>query len=295
VPWDLSDAVAAIGENVREDTEKGLVGGLIAGAFGGPGGIIGVGLAGAGLAFATSFVWNTVNQASLLADTLTYTPGQGYHWEGVSYFVGGQHAFTPLGNPLNNSDGTVSQSIKMFDGTTAVVNLQRGTMSVTGTAEADYMEGLSGRDTFHGGVGNDTIKGHDGADTLYGDAGADKIYGQSGNDKLYAGGDFGHDRMWGGEGDDTFYFNGHGNDKAMDVGYLFASLPHEGTSGLNTIVDADYDIGSGGGYWLRTLIDREGNEVHLQGALKQADGDPWSSAELNAVATALELDHVLNN
>src|SRR3954470_20054477 len=57
--------------------------------------------------------------------------------------------------------------------------------NLVGTAGADTISGLGGRDHLYGGAGNDTLLGGAGDDSLHGDAGADIMFGGAGNDDYY--------------------------------------------------------------------------------------------------------------
>jgi len=58
--------------------------------------------------------------------------------------------------------------------------------NLTGTAVADTISGLGGRDHLYGGAGNDTLLGGAGDDAMHGDAGADdSMFGGAGNDDYY--------------------------------------------------------------------------------------------------------------
>src|SRR5436190_23298661 len=57
--------------------------------------------------------------------------------------------------------------------------------NLTGTAAADTISGLGGRDHLYGGAGNDTLFGGDGDDAMHGDTVADIMFGGSGNDDYY--------------------------------------------------------------------------------------------------------------
>ncbi len=89
---------------------------------------------------------------------------------------------------------------------------------LSGTADADFLDGgdgadsilgRSGGDNLFGGAGNDTLQGELGNDTIDGGADADIVLGQQGNDSLVGGtgrdvliGSVGNDSVDGGDGDD---------------------------------------------------------------------------------------------
>lgn len=80
---------------------------------------------------------------------------------------------------------------------------------ISGTNEADSIQGGSGNNNISGLNGNDTLNGGGGNDTLGGDQDNDSLSGQSGDDKLI--GNQGRDFLDGGEGNDTLD-GGNGND-----------------------------------------------------------------------------------
>ncbi len=104
--------------------------------------------------------------------------------------------------------------------------------SVTGTAEADILDGTSypeflqaldgddtarghgGDDRLEGGEGNDRLEGGSGNDSLNGGAGDDRVSGGNGEDRLFGGDD--NDRLQGDNGSDTLD-GGAGDDLIMEV------------------------------------------------------------------------------
>ena len=64
------------------------------------------------------------------------------------------------------------------------VNSDRNANQLSGTPEADLIDGQSGDDSMIGGAGNDIIFGGAGNDTLKGEAGTDTLVGGGGNDIL---------------------------------------------------------------------------------------------------------------
>jgi len=81
--------------------------------------------------------------------------------------------------------------------------------TLTGTAEADWIDGFNGNDTLHGQGGDDFLFGRDGDDTLNGNDGDDFLVGGNGADKLNGGA--GNDMIFGGEGADVIN-GGDGDD-----------------------------------------------------------------------------------
>lgn len=74
------------------------------------------------------------------------------------------------------------------------------TATIVGNANANDIDGTSGRDVIVGRGGNDDIEGKGGNDVICGNRGADDIEGDRGDDRLYGG--RGHDEAEGGRGDD---------------------------------------------------------------------------------------------
>jgi len=104
-----------------------------------------------------------------------------------------------------------------------------GNDSITGTINADVVNGGAGNDTLYGRAGNDVINGSAGTDNLYGEAGNDMLDGGAGNDMLS-----------GGAGNDSFKFSGL--DQGIDAITDF-------TSGTDTIhvVGANFGLITGTG------------------------------------------------
>lgn len=96
------------------------------------------------------------------------------------------------------------------------------TLSFSGTADNDTIQGLSGADTIRGAGGNDYLYGGGGNDVLDGGAGNDYLYGdgiamQDNGDDVLDGG-AGNDYLSGGGGADTFVFGvGAGSDTVTDA------------------------------------------------------------------------------
>jgi len=86
-----------------------------------------------------------------------------------------------------------------------------------GTTGADRMFGLASADTLQGGAGADAIWGGDGTNRLEGGAGNDMLVGGSGRDRLEGGLD--DDRMEGGLGNDTYGVDSAGDVIAGEIGY----------------------------------------------------------------------------
>ncbi|MCG8066906.1 MAG: hypothetical protein JAY84_03520, partial [Candidatus Thiodiazotropha taylori] len=87
-----------------------------------------------------------------------------------------------------------------------------GNDAITGSNEADVLEGYAGDDQLRGSAGDDTLLGGDGNDRLYGDEGNDRlesgngydlVHGGQGDDHLIGGTQQGFDELHGEEGNDT--------------------------------------------------------------------------------------------
>ncbi|AUX26740.1 uncharacterized protein SOCEGT47_073100 [Sorangium cellulosum] len=107
--------------------------------------------------------------------------------------------------------GPLSTSPEMTADEVAYLVLYGGGTPVTGTYDADYLDGSAGQDLLYGMEGDDMLIGYEGDDGLYGDSGNDVLYGGSGKDELKGGA--GNDRLYGGAGGDSYLFMpGDGND-----------------------------------------------------------------------------------
>jgi Ca2+-binding RTX toxin-like protein len=84
-----------------------------------------------------------------------------------------------------------------------------GNNKITGNGGNDILIAGTGNDSFYGGDGDDTIQAGEGNDLLQGNAGQDSLVGHIGNDTLEGGA--GNDSLDAGEGADQL-FGGEGND-----------------------------------------------------------------------------------
>lgn len=87
------------------------------------------------------------------------------------------------------------------DGTLLVYAIGGGDDVLTGTVDADLIEGFGGNDTLTGLAGDDVLHGFDGNDSLFGNRGDDEIAGGFGDDYIEAG--LGDDLVYGGAGEDV--------------------------------------------------------------------------------------------
>lgn len=141
----------------------------------------------------------------------------------------------------SNSSGLLTINASGLTGTAALTmtaaptfTVATGTVSVTGSANADTLKGtVATAATVSGGAGNDNITGGTAADTLAGDAGNDAITGAGGNDTIT-----------GGEGNDTVTATvagtvsidgGAGNDNVNLAATLTASDVVAGGDGTDTL------------------------------------------------------------
>ncbi len=117
---------------------------------------------------------------------------------------------------LGTKGDTPDSPTELDDDLTGSINADR----IDGLGGNDLLSGDAGNDTLNGNAGNDTLDGGDGADQLVGSAGADQISGGAGNDILTGGtgddtltGGAGDDQLFGIEGNNRFiYTAGDGND-----------------------------------------------------------------------------------
>jgi len=120
-----------------------------------------------------------------------------------------------VANFTSNSSGLFTVNASGLTGTTGLTmgaaptfSVATGTLSVTGSANADTLLGAAASaSTLVGGAGNDTITGGTAADSITGDAGNDQITGAGGNDTVS-----------GGEGNDTIDVSGAAGTVSVDGG-----------------------------------------------------------------------------
>lgn len=141
-------------------------------------------------------------------------------------------------DPLNTSSIT---TFRFADRTFTLAELLDIGFDLTGTADADLIQGtallerinvLGGDDTVSAGAGNDIVDGGTGNDSLDGGVGNDQLLGNSGNDTLAGGlgtdvlnGGADEDALSGGSGVDTYVFDvGFGADRITDSGQNIAKF-----------------------------------------------------------------------
>ncbi len=117
-----------------------------------------------------------------------------------------------------------------------------GRDTITGSADADYIDAARSNDSVLGGNGNDTILGGVGRDTLEGEGGNDSILGGNGDDSLTGGA--GNDTLNGQAGIDTLV-GGAGNDRYIYDGSAdsFVELAGQGTDQVNASASFSLTIG----------------------------------------------------
>jgi Ca2+-binding RTX toxin-like protein len=140
--------------------------------------------------------------------------------------------------------------------------------NLTGSSQADTLQGNNATNVLKGGDGGDSLAGLGGADTLDGGADADSLNGGGGNDTLIGGA--GSDTMNGGTGNDTFVFAaGFGND-------TIAGFDHNVAGGGQDLLDisafgiaaadfvAEVSIVTDATGTMVTIVD-SGDTIHLAG------------------------------
>ncbi|MCU0800514.1 MAG: CAP domain-containing protein [Rhodobacteraceae bacterium] len=125
---------------------------------------------------------------------------------------------------MNGSTFNSSASIWLSLGINNANLLGNMTMSASGNANGNvingngafnYVYGYDGNDVVNGAGGNDAVWGGNGDDRVWGGTGDDRLWGDAGNDILW--GETGHDGMNGGAGSDVFIFaNTWGRDVVED-------------------------------------------------------------------------------
>ena len=113
------------------------------------------------------------------------------------------------------------------------------TVTILGTAAAEFIVGTAGPDVILGGDGNDVIRGLEGSDTICGGRDDDDIYGGAGNDIGYGGP--GNDRLSGMNGFD--WLNGQdGNDHVRGGASSDTLVGEGGKDFLDAVVNDDGSV-----------------------------------------------------
>ena len=191
----------------------------------------------------------------------------------------------------NSNYGTV-ESIIFADGTTWNYAAVAGLLTYEGTANAEYLYGLTGvANRINGLGGNDQISGADMNDTLNGGDGDDVLYGNAGNDTLIGG--LGADNLQGGLGDDVYQFNaGDGADTVLDNANsgtdtlrLGAGITAQNTQiGRNTNNDLVLSFGGGHSVTISGYFYNNSNDGRIEN-ITFADGTVWNYAAVAALLT----------
>ena len=127
----------------------------------------------------------------------------------------------------------------------------RGEDSLTGSSQADLIQGDTENDSLYGGGGGDTLSGNDDDDSLAGASGADRLDGGNDADAIFGGAD--NDRILAGRGDDHAN-GGSGDDR------IFGQTGNDQISGAN----GDDMIDGGAGNDI--LYGQNGDDVLVGGA-----------------------------
>jgi len=151
--------------------------------------------------------------------------------EGVTLFLSSDQAYDRFQTALQTGDETKNR--------------------IEGTAEANVIIGLGGRDRILGQKGDDLIFGGDGKDRLQGGRGEDTLYGGAGSDRIEGGS--GDDLIVGADGFDIIY-GGKGNDTII------------GGPGDDLIIAGDGDDVIYGGGGDDTIIGGSGNDTIFGGS-----------------------------
>ncbi|MEZ5983449.1 MAG: Ig-like domain-containing protein [Parvularculaceae bacterium] len=135
--------------------------------------------------------------------TVSLTGAMSYDPNGAFDFLAdGEQGTDSFTYTINDGHGSV-------DTATVTITINGVTdLSLTGTSEADTIDGGVGNDTINGLGAGDLLRGFDGDDSLVGDLGDDTLEGGAGFDTLE--GWAGRDSLLGGDGDDLLFgFGSH--------------------------------------------------------------------------------------
>lgn len=169
---------------------------------------------------------------------------------------------------------------------------------LTGTADAETLDGLGGNDSIAGLGGADLLIGGDGDDTIRAGTGAGTIFGGEGNDLIFAGS--GAWLIFGGAGKDTI-IGADGNDTILGEEGDDLLVGNAGADSIGGGNGADSVLGRGGS---DTLFGGDGNDTMLGGGagdfLSGEDGDDflvggWLTRPSAPTALALSAATVTEN
>ncbi|MBS7788758.1 M10 family metallopeptidase C-terminal domain-containing protein [Roseococcus sp. SDR] len=191
----------------------------------------------------TSWAGNTVYGAGGIGGAL-YISGAADKIVGTIYDYDGDNwldvrpyveAATINLNEMFQSVGGLINNLAIL-GKIKTITTGAGDDTITGSTDANFLDGGAGNDSIKGGVGADTIYGGLGHDRLEGETGADRLSGGDGDDTLLGGadkdelrGDAGRDSLDGGTNADLL-LGGSGNDTVVGSGSgdsLFGGTDHD--------------------------------------------------------------------
>ncbi|MEO0032096.1 MAG: hypothetical protein RIS94_1854 [Pseudomonadota bacterium] len=146
-----------------------------------------------------------------------------------------------------------------------------GNDAVTGSADANLLDGGAGNDNLAGGGGDDVLIGGTGADTLYAGDGNDSVDAGAGNDLIIGGNGAGNDRYDGGSGTDTVKYTSAiaailvdlsaASDQAKSRGSADAGIGVDQLAGIENVIGGNYGDMLVGNAAANRLCGRGGNDV----------------------------------
>jgi len=138
---------------------------------------------------------------------------------------------------------------------------------ITGTEDADALDGGDGINVIRGLGGDDVIHGNGDDDVIFGGAGADQLFGGGGDDSFYVNGGEGNDAIDGGSGTDYLEFDDVSSDIVADLSAGTISGADIGVitvSGIESITTGSGDDTLTGSGADEVLAGSDGNDA-LQG------------------------------
>ena len=159
---------------------------------------------------------DTLNLGSGITTSNVQITRTGNSFSDLVLSFGGTDSITIRDYFYGNSNAGRVENIVFTDGTVWDFAALTSRLTTQGTANGDYLYGISGvSNRINGLGGGDQINGAELNDVLDGGEGNDNIWGNAGNDTLSGG--LGNDYLSGDAGDDTYLFNlGDGNDTISD-------------------------------------------------------------------------------
>ena len=169
---------------------------------------------------------DTLNLGSGITTSNVQIARTGNSFSDLVLSFGGTDSITIRDYFYGNSNAGRIENIVFTDGTVWDFAALTSRLTTQGTANGDYLYGISGvSNRINGLGGGDNINGAELNDVLDGGEGNDNIWGNAGNDTLSGG--LGNDYLSGDSGDDTYLFNlGDGND-------IIAEYSNQGIDTLN--------------------------------------------------------------